>query len=192
MNGAWLDPSATDSDYGIYTGMTHGGRYIHGYSCQSWTKGAMYSGTYVMPSGTMDNGGDCAASRPLACCNTPSKVRFAGFTTATTPGSLGGRAKAHALCAAEFAGSHLCHAAEFIRTNSATTIPTGGAWLDPSASGRDYGTYTGLPAAGRYIHGYACQSWTKGAMYSGTYVMPSGIMDNGGDCATSRPLACCQ
>lgn len=38
---------------------------------------------------------------------------FAGFTQALSTGDAGGRDGMHAKCAAEFAGSHLCHASEY-------------------------------------------------------------------------------
>ena len=193
-SGAWIDPSSSATTSGIYTGVPGAGRFIHGYACDSWTKGMSgYGGTWVDPSGAMSTSGDCTTSRPLACCNTPSKVRLAGYTSATTSGGMGGRAKAHAMCAGEFTGSHLCHVSEFIRTNSPVTVPASGAWIDPSSSETTSGIYTGVPNAGRFIHGYACDSWTKGMSgYGGTWVSPSGAMSTSGDCTTSRPLACCQ
>jgi hypothetical protein len=141
----------------------------------------------------MGTNGDCSSSRALACCNSPAKVRFAGFTRQTTNGSIGSRAKAHALCAGEYSGSHLCHVAEFIRTSSPVTVPASGAWLDPSSSASTGGIYTGVPAAGRFVLGYDCSSWTQGTTgYAGTWVSASGSMDINGDCSTVRALACCQ
>ncbi|MFO0576491.1 MAG: hypothetical protein U1A78_21005 [Polyangia bacterium] len=194
MSGAWIDPSSSESISGTYVGMPGVGRQIHGYACDSWSKGTTaVSGTWLMPSGAMSTSGDCATSRALACCNTPSKVRFAGFTRATTSGGIGSRARAHAMCAGEFVGAHLCHAAEYIRTSSPTTVPMSGAWIDPSSSVTSSGIYVGLPEAGRQIHGYACDSWSKGTTaVSGTWLMPSGAMSTSGDCSTLRPLACCQ
>jgi len=61
-------------------------------------------------------------------------AEFAGFTSLPYTGAQGGRQNMNTLCAAEFGDAHLCHAAEYYLTNSATPFPAGGAWLDPSVS----------------------------------------------------------
>jgi hypothetical protein len=192
--GAWIDPSASATSGGVFVGSPGSGRYANGYACDSWSNGTTgYAGTWVDVSGTMSTNGNCTTSRVLACCNTPTKVRFAGFTSATTSGAVGSRAKAHALCATAFAGSHLCHVSEYLRANSATTVPASGVWLDPSASETSGGVFVGLPSAGRYANGYACDSWSNGTTgYAGTWSSASGTMSTNGTCTTSRPLACCQ
>jgi hypothetical protein len=193
-SGAWLDPSISDRESESYNnGMAGSGRYI-GYSgtCDSWsTTASGYNGTYIATTGAITNNA-CSASRVLACCNTPAKTRFAGFTSATTTGSAGGRPKMHAMCATAFPGSRLCHATEYIRAASASSVPSAGAWLDPSVSNGTSTYNTGMPASGRYI-GYSgtCDSWSTAASgYNGTYVTTSGAITNNA-CSASRNVACC-
>lgn len=109
---------------------------------------------------------------------------FAGFTTATTTGSISnGRFAMHALCAAAIAGSHLCHNSEYAFTNSATTPPADGAWIDPSYS---VGT-----AGVRSFSGTSCDSWTQTASgYYGLYVTATGALSST-DCSKRKALACC-
>ena len=131
-------------------------------------------------------------SRPLACCNTPTKTRFAGFTSTSTNGNVGSRPKMHAMCAAEFAGGHLCHSAEYIRANSPTLVPSNGAWIDPSTSNGTGTSNAGMPGSGRWLYGSSCNAWTDGSSsYSGYYITQSGTITNSGDCSVARRVACC-
>ncbi|HPH28281.1 MAG TPA: hypothetical protein PLA87_15645, partial [Pseudomonadota bacterium] len=119
---------------------------------------------------------------------------FAGFTTTTYTGSIGsGRHSAHAACSTAFAGSHLCHAAEYVQSNATTDIPATGAWLDPSTADGTGTSNTGMPGSGRYLYvGSTCNSWSDATTsYSGTWVTSSGLVTNSGYCNTSRVLACC-
>ena len=85
-----------------------------------------------------------------------------GFTTATTTGAMpNGRPGMHAKCAAEFPGSHLCHAAEYVLSDSATTVPSIGAWIDASTNTSANAENSGLPGSGRYLYGYSCTTWTS-------------------------------
>lgn len=190
--GAWIDPSA-EYDSGVtYNGSPQAGRAPNGYSCQSYThNGTTYGGTSVLVSGGVGWGYDCNKSRPLACCTTPKKTRFAGFTSTTSNGKLGSRARAHALCNSEFPGAHYCHAAEYLRANSSAAIPASGAWIDPSANNSGV-SYVGLPTIGRQLNGYTCQSYVHdGTTYGGTSLQVSGAIGWGYDCNKTRPLACC-
>jgi hypothetical protein len=121
-------------------------------------------------------------------------VGFAGFTTFTTNGAMGGRTAAHALCNAEFAGSHLCHATEYIAANSAATVPATGAWIDSSVGYSDGSvTWSGGPITGRGT-AYSCINWTSSSSGVNTSVVyPSGGVgaDSTPYCASVRPLACC-
>lgn len=109
---------------------------------------------------------------------------FAGFTTTTTTGSvMNGRLGMHALCAAAFPGSHLCHVSEYRQSNSAVSPPTEGAWLDPS--------YDTSISGVRIVVGVSCASWT-----SGDPVKRAGYVNAGGgvsdtDCSKRKALACC-
>lgn len=99
----------------------------------------------------------------------------------------------HAACAAQFAGSHMCHAAEYTRTVSSAPIPATGAWLDPSVSSTAaFVTSSAAAPYGRYLATNACLSWTSiNAGNTGTYVMPDGSMNTSGTCNVGRPIACC-
>ena len=193
--GAWLDASISDTESDAFNnGMPGSGRYAY-YSgtCDSWSTAASgYNGTLVTASGGISNSA-CSGSRVLACCNTPSKTRFAGFTRATSNGAASGRPAMHGRCATEFPGSHMCHATEFIRSNSTQTVPASGAWLDPSVSrGASERWNSGMPASGRYVYySGTCDSWSTAASgYNGTYVTANGGIANQ-SCSTSRSVACC-
>jgi hypothetical protein len=104
----------------------------------------------------------------------------------------------HAMCAAAFPGSHLCHVSEYLRTNSATTVPASGAWIEPSANSSGNMSSAGLPQNGRYSAGYNCDTWTTASSgYTSIWLTPSGDLNSGSgpamatSCAASRPLACC-
>ena len=99
----------------------------------------------------------------------------------------------HARCASAFSGAHLCHATEDIRANATQTVPSNGAWLDPSLSrGTSERWNTGMPASGRYVYySGTCDSWsTSSSSYQGTYVTPSGGVSSS-NCSTTRSVACC-
>jgi hypothetical protein len=192
-SGAWVDSSTLSGSGVANVGSVKAGRYLGGYSCSSWnnTAGGDY-GTIVNSTGTIDQFADCTTARQLACCNSPSRARFAGFTTSTTTGAAGGRWKMHALCAAAFTGAHMCHAGEYLRTNSAATAPSGGAWLDSSTLSGTSVVNSGSPESARYLGGYSCSSWnnTAGGDY-GTLVTEIGSIDQFGDCTKDHPVACC-
>jgi hypothetical protein len=192
-SGAWLDESSTTGSTTSYHGSLTAGRSAGGYNCQSWSRSNVGSfGLVLLSSGALDSGGDCATARPLACCNTPLKVRMLGFTAATTSGNSGGRHKMHAMCATAFAGSHMCHVAEYLRASAAAPVPATGAWLDESTINGSSTVYVGHTEAGRTAGGYNCRSWTSGSVgTSGTMITPTGGFDTGGDCAVSRQVACC-
>ena len=190
--GAWLDPSAEFDSSTSYNGSPQAGRAPNGYSCLSFGhSGNTYGGTSVGASGSMGWTTDCDKAKSLACCSTPAKTRFAGFTSKTSTGKLGGRAKAHALCNSEFSGAHYCHAAEYLRANSPTTIPASGAWIDPSGNNSGV-VYVGLPTLGRQTGGYTCLTYTHdGNTYGGTSLNSRGGIGWTTDCDKSKPLACC-
>jgi hypothetical protein len=192
-SGAWLDASATPTDSLAIEGSHTFGRYT-GASCLSFTStSTSYAGTYLQTNGEVTWGGSaCQTARPLACCNGAPKIVFAGFTAATITGSAGGRPAVHAMCSAEFPGAHLCHAAEYLRSNSATTIPAGGAWLDASVDEAEGLTIEAAPSYGRYT-GASCLSFTSASTsYAGTYLQTNGEVTWGGSaCQTARPVACC-
>jgi Collagen triple helix repeat (20 copies) len=124
---------------------------------------------------------------------------FIGFTSTTTLGNLGSREQAHAFCAAQYAGSHLCHFVEYELAAPATTPPAGGAWLDsstyPGTGSTVVDSDTASFLAGRYVGVNAgCQNWTaltngSGQTLQATTVAPSGLTST--NCTVAHALACC-
>ena len=192
-SGAWLDPSSVNGSAVANNGSVKAGRMPGSYSCSSWNNsGGGDYGAIVTATGNIDVFGACGTARQLACCNTPTKARFAGFTAATSTGAAGGRWKMHSLCATAFTGGHMCHASEYLRANSAQTVPSGGAWLDSSTTTGSTVANTGVPDSARYIGGSSCSSWNNsGGGDYGTIVTDVAQIDVFGDCARARPVACC-
>jgi hypothetical protein len=203
-SGAWIDSSsggdgafemASTSD-GVAT--SRSGRHVaqHIYAnCRSWTTTNQASGLVVETSGAYTY--SCSEQRPLACCTTPYRERFRGYTSATVTGAAGGRAAMHARCANELPGAHLCHVAEYHRATPTTSPPTSGAWIDGSGFAlRDGGEIDSSVAAvnagrwtGRSIYDN-CTNWMDAnATLSGTTIAPGLTFYS--SCATARPLACC-
>ena len=117
---------------------------------------------------------------------------FAGFTVATYNGNIGGRPAAHAICAAAFAGGHLCHASEYVLSNSATPVPATGAWLDNSVTPDGSLTPEGSHLFGRNTDNSCLSFTTNSTSYSGSYLQANGEVTWGSsNCQTNRPLACC-
>lgn len=189
--GAWLDPSVSPDGTTTHDAATAFGRSIEGYDCQNWTSGSSGQyGTHVDPDGGITNTANCASVRALACCNGVPKVTFVGLTS-NFP-TMAGRASMHQACDAQYPGSHLCHAAEYVRAASTTIIPAAGAWLDPSADFATSATHNGSPVFGRSINGYDCQNWTSPlAGQYGTHIDPDGGITNTGNCSALRYAACC-
>jgi len=211
-SGAWIDFSGgVRTDAGLVQasldlGDVTQGRYVsqlYSGNCDNWTaaidSSTVTRGLTITPAtATSDL---CTAMHALACCSTPYVEKFRGFTAALTTGvHPGGRAEMHQLCGAEFAGSHMCHAAEYARAASTTSPPAGGAWLDYSgflrsstqataeiASG-DVGRYSGQLYSGN------CDNWTA-AIDSSTVTRGLTITTSGATsalCTDSHPIACCQ
>jgi hypothetical protein len=189
--GAWLDPSTSPDGTSTVSGAPSFGRYVSANACTHWTQGSAGSGTYIDVGGQIYTGGTCTAVRALACCNGTVKVDFAGFTGAVYNGNIGGRTAAHAICAVELPGAHMCHAAEYVRSVSSDAVPPEGAWLDPSATSTSVSTVSGAPAFGRYVSANACTHWTQGSAGSGTYIDVGGQIYTGGTCTATRHIACC-
>ena len=191
--GAWIDPSTVSGTTVANNGSVKAGRYPGGATCSSWNNsGGGDYGTIVTSTGPIDVFGACATARQLACCNTPAKARFAGFTGSSTTGAAGGRWKMHSMCATAFTGAHMCHAAEYLRANSGATVPTGGAWIDSSSISGSTTANTGITDSARYIGGASCSSWNNsGGGDYGTIVSEVAHIDVFGDCSRARPVACC-
>jgi hypothetical protein len=211
-SGAWLDMSGGVEGYnanvqvenelasvslGRYTAQNYTG------NCNNWT--ATMSGTNVTFGEVINPAStavvQCSTSHALACCSTPYVEGFRGFTSASVTGAhTGGRAEMHQLCGAQFAGSHMCHVAEYQRASATVTPPAGGAWLDMSGYLRTstsvdntispsfMGRYTAQNYTGN------CNNWT--ATMSGTNVTFGETITDAGtavaQCSGARPIACCE
>jgi hypothetical protein len=200
--GAWIDDSTTAdaaaSDVASPAAGRSGG--WGQYDCWGWTDSSSAWGPVLYPDGAFGIGtaATCTTPHVLACCSTPYREHFAGFTNATTTGAAGGRAQMHATCGAEFPGSHLCHVAEYTRATPAITPPSSGAWVDDSAVITASGTTetaAGLRGAGR-VTGKGdytnCDNWTAataGTTLDGLAITPSHAYSV--SCSVARPLACC-
>jgi hypothetical protein len=201
-SGAWADASAFSgtSTYYPTTGVSgpNVGRYTasdSSYNCVQWTVNNTYSGTVILPTGPTN--GYCNVARPLACCNTPYRETFKGFSSLTTQGNIGSREQMHGVCAAQFSGSHMCTSGEYYRTGNATPVPAPGAWVDAASfsGGSTYYPTVGIAShnLGRYTasdSSYNCVQWTVNNTYSGSVLLSTGPTN--GYCNVARPVACCQ
>ena len=144
------------------------------------------------PAGLQGNPGPQGPPGPSSSGSyTLDEWSFAGFTSTDYDGGFGGRWLAHAACAAEFTDAHMCHVSEYLLTNSATSIPAAGAWMDGSVDVEGTSIYGGVPSAGRRTN-FSCSSWTSNVSgASGTMVRTDSLFDAYGDCAEQRPVACC-
>jgi hypothetical protein len=186
LAGAWVD-NWDDTQPGTRTIST---------TCNRWTTGTTsYEGVTLRPDSTFstsyvsisDYG--CGQTRAVACCLTPRRKTFRGFTPASFNGNLGGRVGAHAQCASAFPGSHFCDENEYTRSTAGTTVPAAGAWVD---------NWDDTQPGGRTIS-TTCNRWTTGTTsYEGVTLRPDGtfstsyvsISDYG--CGQLRPTACCE
>jgi hypothetical protein len=206
--GAWLDGSSDlegltgDPSTAYNLGSRSAGRYAGGgdYNCGSWS--TAMSGTSPLNGTIVTRAGSdrvaCTTTRPLACCSSPYRERFRGFTTATFTGArTGGRNELHQMCGAQFAGSHLCYIAEYQRATPTITPPANGAWIDVngylrSQSGVQIDFMLSGHTTGRYAGGsdWNCGGWTSSASgFSGAAITPSGVAAKA--CTLSLPAACC-
>ena len=202
--GAWVDASCIEQNAGgtVESGQigcgdalasTDSGRQISastGDNCNNWNSAATNNvGFTILTTGLTPVA--CNVAHSITCCNTPYREKFRGFTTATVLGSAGGRAAMHRACAQEFAGSHLCHIAEYARANPTTTPPAAGAWIDTSTFNNEGQSNGAMPRSGRYTNtSYGCQSWTSNAANANASTITS-TGEASGACSVARSLACC-
>jgi hypothetical protein len=189
--GAWIDPSVAPDDTTTYGGATYFGRQVGGADCSNWTTNNVnYYAPHVDPNGGISNSNNCAALRSVACCNGVSKVKFMGVTASFAP--MTGRVQMNQACNTQYAGSHMCHAAEYLRASSTTVIPAQGAWIDPSVDFTGSTSYGGSPLFGRQQGGADCSNWTTtNVNYYAPHVDPNGGVTNSGNCSSQRYVACC-
>lgn len=203
--GAWIDESATfdglDGDpimVGILASVDLGRFVVRSdHNCANWTGTGVTNGTTITPQ--LASIATCTTTHPLACCGTPFRENFRGFTTQTVSGARpGGRSEMHQRCGAQFAGSHMCFHAEYERANPTVSPPASGAWLDISGyvrGGALVDTTIANRTAGRFTatSDWNCRGWfslTSGT--SGTFgaaIKPSGL--EAVSCASALPIACC-
>jgi hypothetical protein len=193
VGGAWIDPSVDQDDGFVVGGAAMFGRWnSYEGTCDTWSHGGTsYTGLMLGASGELSTTYSCNTARPLACCNGASSATFAGFTAAMAP--MTGRPSMHAACVAEYPGSHMCHAAEYVGAVSADPIPAGGAWIEPSITLTGAFTVGGAPAFGRWVsYEGTCDSWVHtGTSYTGLMLSGTGEMSTTYSCNVARPIACC-
>jgi hypothetical protein len=116
----------------------------------------------------------------------------------------------HALCGTAFPGSHMCHAAEFMRANPTSLPPAGAsAWMDDSGGVQELspgsfygntmsgGAVPGLAEFGRYTGSNAsshCGNWSAfgtASFASGRAITPDGYPTNNTPCTSVLSVACC-
>jgi hypothetical protein len=130
---------------------------------------------------------------------------FAGYTTATYNGNLGGIPGANQKCAAEFPGSHLCSAYEFyLAYPTAAPSSANGAWIWPTTDSGGDPRYKGyISSSITSTNNATCSSYTASDNCNwGAIVASSGAIitrSPGGSCGTGvslcdvgRQLACCR
>ncbi len=149
-----------------------------------WTfSGTTDTGDVVTTSGYVTSS-TCSAVKPLACCQTPLKRIFRGFTSVIFTGDLGGFPGANAKCRAEFPGSFFCSYGDYNRAEPSSGAPASGAWAD---SERDsFGRRAPSP----------CNNgpgpWTfSGTTDTGDVITSTGYVTSS-VCSAARPIACCQ
>jgi hypothetical protein len=200
--GAWIDHSCIEAVTGnaitcqVEMASVDSGRWVFAHqqiNCLGWTLmgAANQLGLVIRPQGTTT--AVCNVARPVACCLSPYLETFRGLTSATFTGAVGGRHAMHAACAAEYAGSHLCHSSEYERAASTVALPAGGAWADASTV-NDFTEYNGaMPQSGRLLVSSIsanCENWTSPLINrSGMTVNTPAPALSG--CNVARPLACC-
>jgi hypothetical protein len=187
--GAWFDvTSDLNNSASLYGVSPLFGRYTSG-ACTNWTSNASGISGYLIGTDGGVASAPCNTVHPLACCNGTPRDVFAGVTSVNA--TMSGRVQMHALCKANYPGSHLCHAAEYVRADSSASIPASGAWLDLSSDINGGGAlYGASPLFGRYTSG-ACTNWTSTASGISGYLVASDGSIASAPCNTVRPAACC-
>lgn len=193
----WIDTALANGTIIGGTGHVDLGRYVGASqsNCASWTASTSTFGYTLTVSGQSQV--SCTGTHALACCSTPARERFRGFSTASvTGGRPGGRAEMNQVCGAQFAGSHLCHISEYARANPTATPPAGGAWMDSSVYLRQQGdsiaennVATHQMGLAAYASQLNCSAWTQTSSFGYSY---SAAGMSQGNCTASRPLACCE
>ena len=176
VSGAWVD-NERDSFGRRATSPCNNG-------LGSWTyTGTVDTADVITTTGSATSSA-CSAVKPLACCQTPLKRVFRGFTSMVFTGDLGGFPGANAKCRAEFPGSFFCSYGDYHRAEPGLGAPASGAWVDNERD--SFGRRATSPCNN------GLGSWT----YTGTVDTADGITTTGSAtssaCNVARPIACCQ
>ncbi|MDP2275536.1 MAG: hypothetical protein Q8K32_32610 [Archangium sp.] len=118
-------------------------------------------------------------------------VEFAGFTSTTYTGDLGGLPGANNKCATEFAGASLCTRADYDLANTGAAAPASGAWID-FARGTD-----GTRSNGSCYYGGTNEPWSYGGAFSSNGGQLGAMVTSYGKhttatCNLTKPIACCR
>jgi hypothetical protein len=210
-SGAWIDASGGIETSGAAVLNELASRDVGRYTdqlpfdnCDNWTAtsdgGNTTSGALITPAG--GSSAVCTTNHQLACCTTPYKEVFLGYTSAVTSGVAGGRNVMHSLCGAAFPSSHMCHVAEYYRAEPTAAPPASGAWLDYSgfplnSAGAQVTSAIADIHSGRYAGQLPfgnCDNWSAstdgGNTTSGLTITSSGATT--AVCTTTHPVACCE
>ncbi|MDP1914938.1 MAG: hypothetical protein Q8L14_01745 [Myxococcales bacterium] len=110
--------------------------------------------------------------------DTPS---FAGFTSLTYTGAIGGVIGANQKCGAEFPGASFCTIADFDRSNPLVAPGPSGAWIDSDRAASGARSRT------------SCGNWNVGTNAdNGTNLTALGVFTGQVYCNNIKPLACCR
>lgn len=202
--GAWMDRSCGVSGSSVHVTIDGAhpriGRHVDSSTgnCSNWNLDlSNVNGPSIRPGGPEYE--SCSSSLPLACCDSDYLEKFAGLTTTLVDGNIGGRAAAHAMCGADYPGSHMCHYSEYARTVSDIAVPDQGAWVDrsmtmrPSSSNLTVTEDCASVDFGRYLNSSSgnCSNWRSNVSnLNGPAVRESGVSSFQG-CDSTLPIACC-
>ena len=111
-----------------------------------------------------------------------SRPQFAGYTSATYNGNLGGAVGANAKCQSQFAGAFLCTAADYDLANPTAAPGSAGAWIDEPRE--DDGMRNQTSCSGS-------AGWISSSSSNSGYALDANGAATGYVCNTAHPLACC-
>jgi hypothetical protein len=124
------------------------------------------------------------------------QFQFAGVTSSTHTGNIGGPSGVLAACRVKFPASRMCSASEIIRTMN---WPAGNfftAWVtnvNPNALGRGRDPGDGSVLFDDPSVEETCDGWSSNSGYAGTTFNFSYMADSSAGCSSNpRPIACCQ
>jgi hypothetical protein len=113
-------------------------------------------------------------------------IAFAGFTTVTSNGNLGGSPGANRMCQNQFPGSYFCTLADYGLANTSVVPPTAaGAWVDFSRATTGQRDRTSCETSSG--------AWTTATSgQGGAFLTATGGYYTTNTCDNIKPLACCR